>query len=386
MATMTRVLFWRHFRSDPNFHVLHYRGGKQVSGGRGLSFWFLPLSASIAEIPRNDQDQPFLFHGKSSDFQDVTAQGTITYRIVDADKMAPRIDFTIDLASGIYLKTPLEQLSELLTQLAQQLAWDYMTRTPLRDILVNGVDEIRTRIREGLINDSGLQAMGLEIVSIRVSDIAPTPDLEKALQAPTREAIQQESDEATFQRRAMAVEKERAIAENELQNQIELARREEELISQQGQNSQREAHEDAESQKIQSEAEAERKRLSASARADGIRVVQQARVESEGQRMDIYRNLPTQVMVGLAAQKLAGNLTRIDHLNLAGDSLGPLLTNLVQAGTRHLEDNGQNQQFVAEPDAAELPETDFVMGRGDDQPDVGELDVDDVDDELPSND
>ena len=31
-----------------------------------------------------------------------------------------------------------------------------------------------------------------------------------------REAIQQESDEAVFQRRALAVEKERAIAENEL--------------------------------------------------------------------------------------------------------------------------------------------------------------------------
>ena len=52
---------------------------------------------------------------------------------------------------------------------------------------------------------------------------------------PTREAIQQAADEATFQRRAQAVEKERAIQENELQNKIELARREEQLIAQKGQ-------------------------------------------------------------------------------------------------------------------------------------------------------
>ena len=40
------------------------------------------------------------------------------------------------------------------------------------------------------------------------------------------------ADEAAFARRAMAVEKERAIQENELQNRIELAKKEEGLIEQ----------------------------------------------------------------------------------------------------------------------------------------------------------
>ena len=51
---------------------------------------------------------------------------------------------------------------------------------------------------------------------MRVAAVAPTSEMEKALQQPTREAIQQDADEATFRRRALAVEKERAIAENEL--------------------------------------------------------------------------------------------------------------------------------------------------------------------------
>ena len=340
MATISRFIFLRHLRSDPNFHVLHYRGGELVRSGRGLAFWFFPLSASISEIPFDDLDQQFLFHGRSHDFQDVTAQGTITYRILHPERIAPRIDFTIDAKTGVYLKTPLEQLSGLLTQLAQQVAWDIMARTPLRELLANGVDEIRTRIGQGLTSDPSLDALGLEIVSVRVSAVSPTAELEKALEAPTREAIQQGSDEAVFLRRAMAVEKERAIAENELQNRIELARREEELITQQGQNSRQQAREVAEAAKIGAEAAAGRRQLRASVRAESIRMVEQARVDSDAKRMDIYRNLPSQVMLGLAARELAGNLRRIDHLSLGGDAIGPLLTSLLQSGIRQLEQAG----------------------------------------------
>ena len=58
--------------------------------------------------------------------------------------------------------------------------------------------------------------------------------------------MQQEADRATFERRAVAVERERAIGENELQTQIELARREEQLVAQRGANARREAEEEAE--------------------------------------------------------------------------------------------------------------------------------------------
>ena len=42
------------------------------------------------------------------------------------------------------------------------------------------------------------------------------------MQTPAREAIQQDAERATFERRALAVEKEAAIGENELANQVEL--------------------------------------------------------------------------------------------------------------------------------------------------------------------
>jgi uncharacterized membrane protein YqiK len=167
--------------------------------------------------------------------------------------------------------------------------------------------------------------------------VKPVAEVEKALQIPVREAIQQEADEATFRRRAEAVEKERAIQENELQNQIELTRREANLIEQRGENEKNRVTDEAEAARIAAAAEAERTGIQARAQADSIEAVEQARVKAEQDRMEIYRDFPTERLIGLAAQKLAGKLQRIEHLNLTPDLLGGLLTNLVQAGTEHLE-------------------------------------------------
>jgi hypothetical protein len=141
---------------------------------------------------------------------------------------------------------------------------------------------------------------------------------------------------ATFRRRA-AVEKERAIQENELQNQIELARREANLINQHGENEKKRATDAAEAARIAAEAEAERRGIAAQAQAESIGLVEEAKVKAEQERMAIYRDFPTERLLGLAAQRLAGKLQRIEHLNLTPDLLGGLLTNLVEAGTQRLE-------------------------------------------------
>ena len=233
---ITRLAFLRHLRSEPSSHVMRYKRGRLSASGRGLAQWFLPLSTSLVEVPCDDMDQAFLFHGRSSDFQDVLAQGVITFRVADPERAAERFDFSVDHRSGSYLKEPLDQIASLLTEQAQEHAWGYLAHTPVRSILTDGLEEVRERIQQGLMRAEALEEIGIEVVSVRVSKVAPTAELEKALQAPTREGIQQASDEAVFQRRALAVEKERAIAENELHNQLELARQEEDLITQQGQN------------------------------------------------------------------------------------------------------------------------------------------------------
>ncbi|MCW8129584.1 MAG: band 7 protein [Planctomycetota bacterium] len=336
MATITRLFGLRHLRCEPSAHVLQNRRGKLVRSGRGLAFWFMPLVNSIAEVPCDDRDETFLFHARSRDYQDVTTQGVITYRVKDPAVCAARVDFSVDLDSGAHLKKPLEQISQLLIQSAQQHAWACIAAAPVRELLGQGVSRLREHIAAGLLAEANLKDLGLEIASVRVSKVAPTAELEKALQAPTHESIQQTADEAVFQRRALAVEKERAIQENELQNRIELSKREELLIAQKGQNERKRAKEAAEARQIEAEAHAARRKLNAEARAAAIQTVEAANVASERERMDIYRDLPAEALLGLAAQEFAAKLQKIEHLNVTPELLTPLLSNLLQAGTKRL--------------------------------------------------
>jgi regulator of protease activity HflC (stomatin/prohibitin superfamily) len=337
MADIHNYLFVRHLRAEPSSHVIQYQNGRVRRSGRGVAFWFLPLDAAVVEIPCDDRELSFLFHGRSSDFQDVTAQGVLTFRVVEPNVLAERIDFGIHLWTGRHQREPLAQLSGLLTQLAQQFTLDYMAVTGVRELLAHGHERIRQRIQAGLMADDTLAGLGLELVSIRVAAIRPSADLEKALEAPARERIQQEADEAGFARRALAVEKERAIAENELQNRIELARREQQLIAERGANERKRAEEAAEAERIGAEGRSRCAKINAEAEAEALRLVEQARLEAERERMNIHRELPPVVLFGLAAQELASKLKRIDHLNLAPDSFGPLLHSLMRAGSGKLE-------------------------------------------------
>jgi regulator of protease activity HflC (stomatin/prohibitin superfamily) len=341
MADISGVGIVRHLRSDAASHVLQYEGGRIRRSGRGLSFWFVPMTTSVAEVPVDDRDQSFLFHARSADFQDVTVQGVLTYRVVDPARLAERVDFSIDLRTGDHLKQPLERLSHTLAQLAERETWGYVARTPVREVLAEGQARIRERIAAALTGHEALEAIGLSIVSVSVLSVKPKAELEKALESPTRERIQQDADEAVFTRRAQAVDKERAIQENELANRIELAKREEELIGQQGANARQQATESAEAGRIATEAEAQRTRVRGEAEGDSLRAVEGARVALEKARMEVYREVPPSVLLGLAAQILAGKLDRIDHLNITPETLGPMLEDLLAAGTRRLDSGRQ---------------------------------------------
>lgn len=328
MADITRFLFLRHLRANPTAHVRHLRNGELVHDGPGLAFWFLPLRAALSEVPVDDREQPLLFHGRTLDFQDVTVQATVTYRVADAEVAARRIDFGIDPDRGAWRAAPLEQVGSLLTELAQQHALALLAGMTLRQALAEGMAAVRERIATGLAADARLVETGLSVVDVRVVAVRAEPDVERALQTPTREEVQQEADRATFERRALAVEKERAIAENELQNQIELARREEQLVEQQGQNGRRRAAEQRAAAHIDAEGQAERRRLLASADAEATRMVGAAEGEAEAARLAAYRDLDEAILLGLAVKELAANLPTIGNLTITPDLLAPVLARL----------------------------------------------------------
>ena len=329
MADIARYPLVRHLRSTPTTYVEHVRDGTTMHAGAGLSFWFRPLSASLSEVPVADQELPLLFHARTIDFQDVTVQATATFRVADPARAASRIDFAIDPDTGAWRGSPLHQVAGLLTEVVQQQAMATLAALPLDQALVAGIPAVRSAVEAAVLSDQRLLETGLVVVGVRVVAIRPEPEVERALQTPTRERVQQEADRATYERRANAVERERTISENELQNRIELARREEQLVTQQGTNARRQAEEAAAAQRIAVDGEAETVRTRASAEADRLREVGAADAALETARLAVLAATPEVVVWTQTLREVAPHLPNVESLVVTPDLVSQVLAGLV---------------------------------------------------------
>lgn len=314
MAQISNYHFIAQLRSDASHHIIRYKRGKIKQSGRGVVCWFNPETASIAEVPLDDREMSLFVKGRSGDFQDVSIQGVLGWRVVEPEMLAERIDFTIGLISGQYVKEPTERIETRLRGLINQAALQYLAEKPVRDLLDLGVDPLRESIEAALASEQSLAEIGIEIVNIRLDNLTPTSELERALQTPTFEALQQKADEAVYERRATAVDKERAIAENELANKVELAKQEKQLIAQEATNAKDRAEGLAQAQLIESDAEASR-----------IRIVDGAKAEAQKAQMDVYQGVAPATILGLAAREFAQKLDKIEHLNITPDMMASLL-------------------------------------------------------------
>lgn len=317
MAQIKTYPLLHHLRADAASYIQQFRRGRRVRSGRGLAFWFAPDGASISEIPVDDRETPFLLKAQSADYQELTVQGSLVWRVADAEKLGERIDFTLDLQLGLHVGQPLDQINNTLVNLARRFTAAYLKGLGVRDVLERGIAPLQAALEAGFSDHDVLAEMGVQLVRIGVADVAPGRELARALQAPTFESLQQKADEATFARRALAVDKERAIAENELNNKIELAAREQRLIAHEDENGRSRASAVAAAMRIDSEAEAER-----------IRTVDQARADMERERIAVYADLPPLVLLAMAAQEFAGKLERIDNLTITPDMLSGLMGQL----------------------------------------------------------
>lgn len=333
MATLSHYPLISHLRAEPNQHVLHFKSGQLIYAGAGVAYWFNPLSASIAQVPIEDNETTFMLHERSADFQDVAIQVCIRYRCVDPQKLANRVNFGISLRAGTWLEQPLERLATFWSQRAQGPARAWVMAARVEAALAAGGEAVRTAIVGALSADAELPAMGLAVVDVQVVSVAASAEVEKALQTPTREGIQQKADEAIFSRRALAVEKERAIKENEINTQIELAKKEELLIAQNATNELGRVRAAAEAERLKIEGSIERDRLASEGYARDIlaktqgdaaarRELYSADLDFEERRLKAYEKLPASLVLGLAAQEAARKIQQIQHLNISPDLLG----------------------------------------------------------------
>ena len=308
-------------KAPPTNFVIHYKNGKVVRAGPGLSFYYFSPNSTIVSVPLSTVDVPFVFNEVTADFQNVAIQGQLTYRVTEPKRLAAMLDFSVS-ARGRYESEDPEKLKERLVNATQVLASAVTHRLPLRQALV-AYDTLVSEVLEGLRAAEPVRMLGVEVISLSIVAITPTPDTAKALEAEAREMLLRQSDEAVYARRNAAVEQERRIKESELSTEVavEEKRRQINETKMAGQI----AIEQQRAALIERKVENDRK--AADARAYELTAMLQPLKEIDWRTLMAANasKIDPKVAVSMAFRDLADNAERIGQLNITPDLLQSLL-------------------------------------------------------------
>ncbi|MSR57476.1 MAG: SPFH domain-containing protein [Planctomycetaceae bacterium] len=323
------MLGFRYLKTTPTTYVLHYRSGKIVQEGVGLSFFYFAPPAVIVLVPISSRDVPFVFNEVTSDFQDVTIQGELTYRIRDSKKIAELLDHSVD-AVGRYKSDDPGKLNDRLIHAAQILARSYTQKRTLNQVLVSS-DALVGEVLTGLKQAAAVAALGVEVLDLSLIGLKATPEMAKALQTDAREQLLKRADEAIYARRNAAVELERTIKENELNTEIAIEQK-----KQQMRESQMTAEIAVEQQRANLvDAKVDNDRKETQSRAAALTaMLEPVKTVDWRTLMVVSTGLDSKQMIGLAFQQLAENAAKIGELNISPDLLNTLLHTPASGGRK----------------------------------------------------
>jgi hypothetical protein len=236
-------------------------------------------------------DALFVFNETTSTFQSITVQGQITYRITAPATLAQLLNFTINPRTRQYRSDDPQKLDQRIINVVQMHTRAEVQQLGLEAAL-HSTEALAYTVLARMQAEPSLAGLGVEVVSLFFTAIKATPELAKALEAESREALQQRADQAIYARRAAAVEQERAIKQNELSTAVDLEQRRQELIALQGANTQA-----------------------------------QATFEAEALRIHLapYEALDSRLVLGLAFRDFAANAAKIGNLTITSEILEQLL-------------------------------------------------------------
>lgn len=280
-----------YFRGEPTVHVIRYRDGEIAAHGAGISFWYWPMNTAVAAVPTVSQEARFIFNETTADFQEVAIQGSLAYRITAPLAVAERVDFRIDPAGGRFLSDGPDRLSQRVVDAIQAA-----TRTRINGLSLEGalkaVRVLAAEVYAEVEPAPALADLGVALESLHFVSVKATPEMQKALEADYRESLQQRADQAIYARRAAAVDEERRIRESELDTEVELEQRRQELVDTQARNNLTLAEADAKAEEL---------------------------------RLNPYGEMRPEALVALALKEWAGNAGTIENLSITPDLLSKVV-------------------------------------------------------------
>ena len=328
----------RYAKTSPCTYVIQYRNGQPVREGTGLAFFYFAPNASLVSVPLESVDVPFMFNEVSSDFQEVTVQGQVTYRVADPKLLASLMNFTLK-PNGEYVSEDPTRLPQRVVNAVQVQLRSVLSGRSLHELL-RGWEQMVQSVRDGLRRPDGLASLGLELVNLAVLAVRPNPETARALESTVREQILKQADDAMYLRRNSAIEQERAVKENELNTEIAIETkkrqiRETQLEAERAALERRQQIQDQEmagrialedKNKALTDLRVENARKEAEAKAYAVGSVMKAvqGVDPKVLQALTVGNADPSALIAMAFQGLAENAERIGELNISPDLLQQL--------------------------------------------------------------
>jgi len=332
---------------QPTTYLLQYRGGAVIREGLGLSFFYYAPTTSLVAVPVGSVDVPFIFQETTGDFQSVTIQGQVTYRVGDPRRLAALLNYTLAPNGHTYASEDPEKLPERVIHVINVLARAELQKLPLREA-IRASDELVRAVKAGLVASEEITSLGLDVLGLSILAIKPTPETARALEAETREKLFRDADEAIYARRNSAVEQERAIKENELNTEIAIENKKRQIRETQMEANRAVQEKESVLKKEALEVNigledrrknlvvlaAENARAEADARAYGVSSTMKALSTADAKILQALAStgMKPEQLIAFAFQELAGKAEKIGQLNISPDLLRELLT--PQAATR----------------------------------------------------
>ncbi|MEQ4710137.1 SPFH domain-containing protein [Providencia huaxiensis] len=334
------MINFKYFKADSSTFVIQSVNGKVRKQGKGLSFWYNSDKTSIAALPLNAQEAPFIFNLQTADFQSLRIQGQISFQVKQPEKTADVLNFNLSKDGKSYASEDPLKLNDRVVRAAQTVIQAKIQTTSLRDALLIS-QSLVVLVSQQLAVQAVIESLGIEILDVSISAIAPLPETLKALEAQARESILKEADDAIYARRKFSVEQERTIKEAELETDLSVQAKEQQI---------EEARLDNERKILRERAEIEQEELIAQVNAEAKRnelvalSVENQRIQSDADaysiesKMKAYSQLPVENLKALALAKmgpeqlmamafesLAQNAGKIGELNISPDLFGQLM-------------------------------------------------------------
>lgn len=328
-----------HIKFDAMTYVIHFKNGRVEKKGRSLSFFYFSPNSSIVAIPMASNDLPFIFEESTNDYQSISIQGQVTYKIGNPEQLAELLDFTVD-GRGVYHRNDIEKLNQRIINEAQTATSTFIHALGLKDS-IRSAKTIETKIKEGLLSSEALLILGLEILAVNILAVKATPEMTRALETETREKLSQEADQAVYTRRNFAVEQERKIKESELNTEIAVEEKKKQIDEKKMEAEMQKAENDRKLREMRVQADIavenqrkpliEQKNANEMKEADAKGYVIETTLKPY-KEMDwklitaLHNNSDPKFSVALAFRQLAENAEKIGTLNISPELLESILS------------------------------------------------------------